>query len=78
MKSEIKGLLLTIIPLAKLALVDASLSYLLFWGTTLASYAMTRHKATLTAQKFQEAGHQHQNIQIPQRGYLKQVPDKIA
>lgn len=57
MKSEITGLLLTIIPLAKLALLDTSFSYLLFGGTTLASYAMTGHKATLTAWKFQEAGH---------------------
>ena len=39
---------------------------------------MTGHKATLTAQKFQEAGHWHQNIQIPQRSYLKQAPDKVG
>ena len=74
MKSEITGLLLTIIPLAKLALVDASLSYLLFWDAALASCAMTGHKATLTARKFQEAGHRHQNIHIPQKSYLKQGP----
>ena len=76
MKSKITRLLLTFIPLGKLASVDASLSYALFWGTALASCAMTRHKATLTAHKFQEAGHQHQNFQISQRSYFKQGPSE--